>query len=160
MFLSRGDRDLGVAFQTHPGRQAFISSPGAHMASVWSWRTLKISPPPASRRGELTRGPSPDAQASLQPFQPSEHRFIYLCFSNVVNGQLNELQFVIFMVNLKSRSCWLILLVGGKTRGKSCSSSSNSDRHFMLNYGHRPEQKARPDFRAEQPRRVRAACGR
>ena len=25
MFLSRGDRDLGVAFQTHPGRQAFIS---------------------------------------------------------------------------------------------------------------------------------------
>src|SRR5574340_440572 len=25
-FLSRGDRDLGVAFQTHPGRQAFISS--------------------------------------------------------------------------------------------------------------------------------------
>src|SRR5574341_429843 len=26
MFLSRGDRDLGVAFQTHPGRQAFLSS--------------------------------------------------------------------------------------------------------------------------------------
>ena len=26
MFLSRGDRDLGVAFQTHPGRQASISS--------------------------------------------------------------------------------------------------------------------------------------
>src|SRR5574337_417500 len=26
MFLSRGDRDLGVAFQTHPGRQAFIAS--------------------------------------------------------------------------------------------------------------------------------------
>src|SRR5574340_696820 len=26
MFLSRGDRDLGVAFQTPPGRQAFISS--------------------------------------------------------------------------------------------------------------------------------------
>ena len=25
MFLSRGNRDLGVAFQTHPGRQAFIS---------------------------------------------------------------------------------------------------------------------------------------
>ena len=24
MFLSRGDRDLGVAFQTHPVRQAFI----------------------------------------------------------------------------------------------------------------------------------------
>ena len=28
MFLSRGDRDLGVAFQTHPGRQAFTSSQG------------------------------------------------------------------------------------------------------------------------------------
>ena len=26
MFLSRGDRDLGDAFQTHPGRQAFLSS--------------------------------------------------------------------------------------------------------------------------------------
>src|SRR5574341_718204 len=26
MFLSRGDRDLGAAFQTHPGRQAFTSS--------------------------------------------------------------------------------------------------------------------------------------
>src|SRR5574337_105068 len=26
MFLSRGERDLGVAFQTHPGRQASISS--------------------------------------------------------------------------------------------------------------------------------------
>ena len=24
MFLSTGDRDLGVAFQMHPGRQAFI----------------------------------------------------------------------------------------------------------------------------------------
>ena len=29
MFLSRGDRDLGVAFQTHPGRQAFISALGS-----------------------------------------------------------------------------------------------------------------------------------
>src|SRR5574337_646286 len=26
MFLSRGERDLGVAFQTHPGRQASIAS--------------------------------------------------------------------------------------------------------------------------------------
>ena len=26
LLLFRGDRDLGVAFQTHPGRQAFISS--------------------------------------------------------------------------------------------------------------------------------------
>ena len=35
MFLSRGDRDLGVAFQTHPGRQAFISS-ASGMASPGS----------------------------------------------------------------------------------------------------------------------------
>ena len=32
MFLSRGDRDLGVAFQTHPGRQAFISSGSTQLA--------------------------------------------------------------------------------------------------------------------------------
>lgn len=94
--------------------------------------------------------------AALSTLRTQIHLFM---FFNVVNGQLNELQFV-FMVNLKSRSRWLILLVGGKTRGKPCSSNSNSDRHFMLNYGHRLEQKARPDFRAEQPRRVRAACGR
>lgn len=40
---------------------------------------------------------------------------LFMCF-NVATGSLNELQFVIFMVNLESRSCWLILLVGGKTR--------------------------------------------
>lgn len=95
--------------------------------------------------------------AALSILRTQIHLFM---FFNVVNGQLNELQFVIFMVNLKSRSCWLILLVGSKTRRNSCSSSSNSNRHFMLNYGHRPEQKARLDFRAEQPLRVRSACGR
>ena len=36
MFLSRGDRDLGVAFQTHPGRQAFVSSGSTYMASALS----------------------------------------------------------------------------------------------------------------------------
>lgn len=87
------------------------------------------------------------------------HRCIYFCFFNVVNGQLNELQFVIFMVNLKSSSCGLILLVGGKTRTDSCCTGTNSNRHFMLNYGHRPEQKAQPDFQAQRPRRGRAACG-
>lgn len=30
----------------------------------------------------------------------------------------------------------------------------------MLNYGHWPEQKAQPDFRAERPWRVHAACAR
>ena len=34
MFLSRGDRDLGVAFQTHPGRQAFIWSGSKELKSL------------------------------------------------------------------------------------------------------------------------------
>ena len=34
MFLSRGDRDLGAAFQTHPGRQAFISSGSKVMTNL------------------------------------------------------------------------------------------------------------------------------
>ena len=34
MFFSRGDRDLGVAFQTHPGRQAFISSGSKVMTNL------------------------------------------------------------------------------------------------------------------------------
>ena len=38
MFLSRGDRDLGVAFQTHPGRQAFISSGSKEPRSALEWR--------------------------------------------------------------------------------------------------------------------------
>ena len=43
MFLSRGDRDLGVAFQTHPGRQAFISGGDlvvlsrSHLRTGWQW---------------------------------------------------------------------------------------------------------------------------
>ena len=41
MFLSRGDRDLGVAFQTHPGRQAFISSgskePRSALEYIWKF---------------------------------------------------------------------------------------------------------------------------
>ena len=40
-FLTRydgegGDRDLGVAFQTHPGRQAFISSGSKEPRSIIS----------------------------------------------------------------------------------------------------------------------------
>ena len=37
MFLSRGDRVLGVAFQTHPGRQTFISSGSKEPRSALEW---------------------------------------------------------------------------------------------------------------------------
>lgn len=74
------------------------------------------------------------------------HSFIYVF--NVVNGQLNELRFVIFMVNLKSRSCWLILLVDSKTE-RNCRPCRDSNRHLMLNYSW-PEQK-KLDFLAQRP---------
>lgn len=74
------------------------------------------------------------------------HSFIYVF--NVTKGQLNELRFVIFMVNLKSRSCWLILLVDSKTE-RNCRPCRDSNRHLMLNYSW-PEQKKR-DFLAQRP---------
>ena len=42
MFLSRGDRDLGVAFQTHPGRQAFISSGSKEPRSALESRRVTL----------------------------------------------------------------------------------------------------------------------
>ena len=42
MFLSRGDRDLGVAFQTHPGRQAFISSGSQEPRSALESRRVSL----------------------------------------------------------------------------------------------------------------------
>lgn len=48
------------------------------------------------------------------------------------------------MVNLKSRSCWLILLVDGKTR-RNCHPCRDSNKHFMLNYSGL-EQKEEEDF--------------
>ena len=42
MFVSRGDRDLGVAFQTHPGRQAFISSGSKEPRSALEWRRVSL----------------------------------------------------------------------------------------------------------------------
>src|SRR5574340_406569 len=42
MFLSRGDRDLGVAFQTHPGRQAFISSGSKEPRSALESRRVPL----------------------------------------------------------------------------------------------------------------------
>ena len=42
MFLSRGDRDLGVAFQTHPGRQAFISSGSKLLNNNNKWLPMDV----------------------------------------------------------------------------------------------------------------------
>src|SRR5574342_14085 len=42
MLLSRGDRDLGVAFQTHPGRQAFISSGSKEARSALESRRVSL----------------------------------------------------------------------------------------------------------------------
>lgn len=87
--------------------------------------------------------------ASSHAFQLSEYTDSFIYVFNVVNGQLNELRFVIFMVNLKSRSCWLILLVDGKTR-RNCRPCRDSNKHFMLNYSGL-EQKEEQDFPAQWP---------
>ena len=42
MFLSRGDRDLGVAFQTPPGRQAFITSGSKEPRSALESRRVSL----------------------------------------------------------------------------------------------------------------------
>ena len=42
VFLSRGDRDLGVAFQTHPGRPAFISSGSKEPRSALESRRVSL----------------------------------------------------------------------------------------------------------------------
>src|SRR5574341_51256 len=42
LFLSRGDRDLGVAFQTDPGRQAFISSGSKEPRSALESRRVSL----------------------------------------------------------------------------------------------------------------------
>ena len=41
-FPSRGDRGLGVAFQTHPGRQAFISSGSKEARSALESRRVSL----------------------------------------------------------------------------------------------------------------------
>ena len=53
MFLSRGDRDLGVAFQTHPGRQAFISSGSKEPRSALEWRRVSTFKVLAKLQGVL-----------------------------------------------------------------------------------------------------------
>lgn len=83
--------------------------------------------------------------AALPP--PIAQTRLCVCF-NVANAQLNELRFVIFMVNLKSRSCWLILLVGSKTRGRSRRGGRDLHRRFRCRYSRR------------QDKRRRRTCGR
>ena len=61
MFLSRGDRDLGVAFQTHPGRQAFISSGSKEPRSALESRRVSrgahwVDPRESSLLRRLERG--------------------------------------------------------------------------------------------------------
>lgn len=124
---------LGNSSDTQRARPKSSERPSrARGAVLVPGRTVRIRPP--------VRRQGPDSQVSRPEFScaasrgrlnpPNTHIRLCMCF-NVVNGQLNELQFVIFMVNLKSRSCWLILLVGGKTRRKSCCDSRGSNRHFM-----------------------------
>ena len=61
MFLSRGDRDLGVAFQTHPGRQAFISSGSKEARSALESRRVSLGAHWVdSRESSLLRYPSRD----------------------------------------------------------------------------------------------------
>lgn len=123
---------------------------GAHRASVWPLAAPggRTPPPgPSSVVGGLVPLPS----LSCLRFGPrNTNSFIYVF--NVANGQLNELQFVIFMVNLKSRSCWLILLLGSKTGRQRCCCRRDSNRHLMLNYGHRPAPRRSPTAGAR-------ACG-
>lgn len=114
--------------------------------------------PALQPRGLRSTAPaSPPRRLSPRNTQP--HLFMCVFFFNVANGQLNELQLVIFMVNLNSRSCWLILLLSSKTGRNPCCSGGHSNRHRMLNYGHRPEQKAQPDSQAQWPGRVALRAG-
>jgi hypothetical protein len=108
--------------------------PGPFNVPVHPHCLFPVQTPAGRARRCQIRSPKCNRSASSRAFQASERTRSFISVFNVVNGQLNELQFVIFMVNLKSCSCWLILLVGGKTRRNSCRRRSNSNRHFMLNY--------------------------
>lgn len=102
---------------------------GAQRTSVW---------PLAAHGGALPRQAPALRSLSCLRFTPrNTNSFIYVF--NVANGQLNELQLVIFMVNLKPRSCWLILLLGSKTGRQWCCCRRDPNRHLMLNYSHRPD---------------------
>ena len=72
MFLSRGDRDLGVALQTHPGRQAFLSSGSKEPRSALESRRVSLGahwldPRESSFLRRLERG------REIGDFQSSAH---------------------------------------------------------------------------------------
>lgn len=103
-------------------------------------------PPGRRPSGPHARVPRPTLpRGRFSPLDTQTHLFTCV---RAASAQLNELQFVIFMVNLNSRSCWLILLLGGTTGGGSRRSRRESNRHWMSHYGHRPPQ---PDARAAAP---------
>src|SRR5574342_716488 len=83
MLLSRGDRDLGVAFQTHPGRQAFISSGSKEARSALESRRVSlgahwVDSRESSRLRRLERGREIDRKSTR--LNSSHHRISYAVF--------------------------------------------------------------------------------
>src|SRR5574337_379045 len=73
MFLSRGDRDLGVAFQTHPGRQAFISSGSKEYRSALESRRVSLGAHWVdSRESSLLRRLERGREIGLQAMQETK----------------------------------------------------------------------------------------
>src|SRR5574340_1059466 len=84
MFLSRGDRDLGVALQTHPGRQAFIASGSNEPRSALESRRVSLCPQSAGTlrsaseiRGTLGFLPQPGKALERPSSTRLEARFPY-----------------------------------------------------------------------------------
>ena len=89
MFLSRGDRDLGVAFQTHPGRQAFISSGSNEPRSALEWRRVSLETAARVIRTEKVRpGPSSTQNPSVAAISLGERLNSYNPFGNGVHSPL------------------------------------------------------------------------
>lgn len=127
------------------------------------WLPMGVHSPPPPRQALALRAKVwvPLPSLSCLRFTPRNTNSLIYVF-NVANGQLNELQFVIFMVNLKSCSCWLILLLGSKTGRHWCCCSRDPNRHLMLHYGH-GQNKGAPGRTAgrgaqSEPPRVPARC--
>src|SRR5574340_1095644 len=73
MFLSRGDRDLGVAFQKHPGRQAFISSGSKEPRSALESRRVPLGAHWVdSRESSLLRRLERGREIGLQAMQETK----------------------------------------------------------------------------------------
>ena len=68
MFLSRGDRDLGVAFQTHPGRQAFISSGSKEPRSALE--SPRVGNPFQTKQGSRPSCPDQEGRKGSEEWVP------------------------------------------------------------------------------------------